>query len=284
MHERRDRARRLAWPALHPRRAHLPRRALVLTLAAALLATGALAAPDPAAATTTAVADQLLELTNADRAARGLRPLRPDARLAAIAEDRAMNLTGATTFGHAAAGGSLSPPLAEQQVQWYGWAENLAWTPGGLRTNTASALYLGWKRSPSHWASLMSPTLNYVGFGAALRASDGHVFASAVFTESRDHTPPSAWITGSARNGRTVTFTWRGSDPALQTHWAGLRDFDAWYRVDDGAWRLLRDNTTSTSICLASRPAGHRYWLMVRARDRAGNAGRTSAPTSVWVP
>ncbi len=70
----------------------------------------------------------------------------------------------------------------------------------------------------------------------------------------------------------------------LQTHWAGLRDLDVWYRVDAGTWRLIRDNTTTTSIVLASRAHGHRYWLRFRPRDRFGNIDVFSAALSVWVP
>ena len=262
-----------------------PRRAITLTLALLFLLTGAVLAPAPeaAATTTSSVATTLLRLTNADRAARGLRPLRADSRLATIARSRAANLTTASTFSHAAAGGSLSTTLTRAGIQWYAWAENLAYMPGGLRTSTAAALYSAWKRSSSHWATLMSRTLNYVGFGVAVRASDGRVFASAVFTESRDHTRPGARFDSATRSGSTVTFTWHGWDPRLQSHWAGLRDFDAWYRVDSGTWRLIRDNTTGTSIRLGSRASGHRYWLMVRARDRVGNLGRKVA-ASVWVP
>jgi hypothetical protein len=131
---------------------------------------------------------------------------------------------------------------------------------------------------------LMSRTMNYVGFGIAVRRSGGQVYASAVFTESRDHTAPTARIDDVTRSGTAITFTWHGRDPLLQTHWAGLRDYDAWYRVDGGAWRLIRDNTTATSLRLASRAHGHRYWLKVTARDRAGNVGRQSAAVSVWVP
>ncbi len=263
-----------------------PRRATIIALAVALLLAGAAAAPAPTAAatTTSSVAATLLRLTNSARTAHGLRPLVGDTRLAAIAHERAVRLTTATTFGHAAAGGSLTGPLKRAGVQWYAWAEDLAWMPGGLRSTTAANIFSMWRRSASHWSALMSRTLNYVGFGVALRSPDGRVYASAVFTESRDHTPPGAKIDRVTRSGTTVTFTWHGYDAKLQSHWAGLRDFDVWYRVDGGAWRLIRDNTTSTSIRLASRASGHRYWLMVRARDRANNIGRTSAPVSVWVP
>jgi uncharacterized protein YkwD len=268
-----------------------PARALRLRAAASALAftvvlTGVAAMPLRASVSTTAtsVATTLLSMTNADRVARGLRPLRADTALAWIARDRATNLTTASTFSHSAAGQSLSSSLDQARIQWYAWAENLAYTVGGLRSSTAAAIYSRWKGSPGHWAALMSRTLNYVGVGVAVRSSDGRVFACAVFTESRDHTAPGARIDSVSRSGTTVTFAWHGYDAPLQTHWAGLRDFDVWYRVDDGAWKLIRDNTTATSIRLTSRAPGHRYWLMVRARDRAGNVGRTSSPLSAWVP
>jgi uncharacterized protein YkwD len=256
---------------------------VVLASLAALLA---VAAPPPVAAATTAssVEASLLAMTNRDRAARALRPLRRDARLASIAGERAGNLAAASTFSHAAAGGSLSTPLAAASVQWYRWAETIAWWPGGLRSTTAASIYRAWKSSPTHWATLMSKTLNYVGFGVAVRASDGRVFASGVYTESRDHTRPRAKVTGASRSGTTITFTWRGSDPPLQTHWARLRDFDVWLRRDGGTWRLIRDNTTARSVRLANRARGHRYELMVRSRDRVGNLSRKSAPVGIWVP
>jgi len=258
--------------------------ALAVVLVAALSVAGL--GPPPAAAATSAssVAASLLARTNRDRGARGLKPLRLDSRLAGIAGDRSSNLADAASFSHSAAGGSLSTPLKRVGVQWYAWAENIAWMPGGLTTSTAASIYRAWRNSSSHWRALMSHTLNYVGFGVAVRSSDGRVFASAVFTESRDHSAPHARVDRATRSGATITFTWHGSDPSLQTHWAHLRDFDVWYRVDGGGWSLIRDNTTATSLRLSSRAPGHRYELMVRARDRAYNVGPQSEPLGVWVP
>lgn len=264
------------------------RRGALATLLALVVALGAAAAhPLPAAATgvsPTSAEASLLAWTNRDRAALGLRPLRSDPPLAAIAGTRADSLSGVSTFSHDAAGGDLAPALARAGVPWYAWGENIARWPGGLTSTTIAGIYGAWRTSPSHWEMLMSPTMNYVGFGLTARSSDGQVFASAVFTEARDHSAPSARIDGATRSGTTITFAWRGYDAPLQTHWAGLRDFDVWYRVDGGAWRLVRDNTTATTLRLGSRAPGHRYWLMVRARDRAGNVGRQSTPVSVWVP
>lgn len=268
-----------------PRRTSRRLSALVAaTLAVVVVAAGIAPAPAAAAVTPATVEASILALVNKERSARGLRPLRRDLPLAAIADERVANLVGATTFSHAAAGGSLTTSLTAARVQWYRWGEVLAWRSGGVTSYTAAAIVGGWKRSSTHWAALMSRTFNYVGFGVAVRPSDGRVFAAGVLTESKDHTAPGAKIASATRSGTTIAFTWRGYDPPLQTHWAGLRDFDVWYRVDGGTWRMIRDNTTATSIKLSSRARGHRYELMVRARDRVNNVGAKSAPVGIWVP
>jgi uncharacterized protein YkwD len=261
-------------------------RALLTTLACVVALGAATLRPVPAAASVSSAAAQasLLAWTNRDRAVLGLVPLHPDPALAVIAGTRADNLAASSTFSHAAAGGDMAPALAAGGVQWFAWGENIAHWPGGLDSATVAGIYRAWRGSAEHWSILTSPTMNYVGFGLAVRRSDGSVFASTVFTESRDHTAPGARIDGARRDGTTITFAWHGRDPLLQSHWAGLRDYDAWYRVDGGAWRLIRNDTTATSLRLAARAPGHRYWLKVQARDRAGNVGRTSTPVSIWVP
>jgi uncharacterized protein YkwD len=264
--------------------ARRPALALLLAVLALLGGTTAVPASVTAATTPASLEASLLTWTNRDRAALGLRPLRLDGRLAEIAGDRAANLVASGSFSHQAAGSSLSTTLDRAGVQWYAWSENIGWWGGGPTLAAASALYGAWRASAHHWAALMSASLNYVGFGVAHRPSDGRLFASAVLTESKDHTTPRAKVETVSRSGTAITFTWRGWDPVLQSHGAGLRDFDVWYRVDAGAWRLVRDNTTATSLRLTGRASGHRYWLAVRPRDRALNIGPLSSPLSVWVP
>ncbi len=120
--------------------------------------------------------------------------------------------------------------------------------------------------------------------GLAYRWSAHATYASIVFTESRDHTPARAAMVDSGRIGTTAWFRWRGYDPLLQTHTAGLRNFDVEYKVGSGTWRIIRSGTTSTSISLYSRPRGHYYYLRVRARDRNGNVGAWSTPMRVGIP
>jgi uncharacterized protein YkwD len=258
---------------------------LLAVLAALVLAVAGIG-PAPAAAATTpsTLEAALLTWTNRDRAALGLRPLRLDTRLAGIADERAASLASAGSFSHQAAGPSLSATLDGAGVQRYAAAENIGWWGGGPTLATAAALYRAWQASAVHRAALMSASLNYVGFGLAHRPSDGRLFASTLFTEARDRTAPRATMETATRSGTTVTFTWRSVDPRLQSHWAGMRDVDVFYRVDAGPWRLVRDDTTATTLRLAGRAPGHRYWLAVRPRDRAFNAGPLASPISVWVP
>ena len=75
------------------------------------------------------------------------------------------------------------------------------------------------------------------------------------------------------------------SSPRMPTEdTAGFRDFDVEYRIDGGAWRLVRDNTTATGTSWTSRQPGHTYWVRVRGRDRAGNSSAWSKPMGVTVP
>ena len=216
--------------------------------------------------------------------ARYLQPLRLDPALRTLARERAANLVAASAFSHAAAGGDIGAALRADYIQYWSAGEDIAWTNAPWGSTAASWIYRGLRGSPVHWALMMSRTFNYVGVGAGERQRDGRTFVSIIFTESRDHTPPIASMRSATRSGTTVTFKWYGRDRLLQTHTAGFRDFDVEYRVDEGAWRLVRDNTTSTGTTWASRPRGHTYWVRVRGRDRAGNVSSWSAPLGLHVP
>ena len=104
-----------------------------------------------------------------------------------------------------------------------------------------------------------------------------------MFVEAPDSSPPDAHLTGAGAAGRTVFFTWTGRDGQLQTHTAGLRDFDVQYRVDDGPWFTIRTHTTATQILLAGRSAGHAYSVRVRDRDRRNNLSPWSSTRTVRV-
>jgi uncharacterized protein YkwD len=237
----------------------------------------------PSSPTSRTVASYLISWTNRDRIARGLRPLRQWTTLRSVATERAETLASLGTLSHTAAG-SLSSQLTSAGAQYYSWGEDLGWSSYPWGYDVAKSLYDMWKRSSTHWALLMSTRYNYFGVGLAYRWSAHATYASIVFTESRDHTGARASIVDHGRTGTTAWFRWRGYDPLLQTHTAGLRNFDVGYKVDSGTWRIIRSGTTSTSISLSSRPRGHYYYLRVRARDRNGNVGSWSGSARVWIP
>lgn len=237
----------------------------------------------PTSPTARTVEGYLITWTNRDRVARGLRPLRYWGALRSVATTRAETLASLGTLSHTAAG-NLSSQLTNAGVQYYSWGEDLGWSSYPWGYDVAKSLYSMWKHSSSHWALLMSSRFNYFGVGLAYRWSAHATYASIVFTESRDHTPARAAMTGHGRIGTTAWFTWSGYDPRLQTHTAGLANFDVQYKVDSGTWRIIRSGTTSTSIKLYSRARGHYYAVRVRARDRNGNVGAWSSLSRVWIP
>ena len=105
-----------------------------------------------------------------------------------------------------------------------------------------------------------------------------------MFSESKDHTAPTARNVSLTRTGTTIRFAWTGADRRLQTHTAGLRSFDVRYRVDSGTWRTIRNDTTAKALTLYSRPHGHWYSFRVQSADRRGNLSKWTSTIRIWVP
>ena len=180
--------------------------------------------------------------------------------------------------------GSLSYQLGTRRVRWFRYGEDIGYSTRAWTVEAAKHIYAMWKASPVHRSEMMSRYFNYIGLGLAYRSSSRRTFASAVFAETVDHTGARSYFTKATRSGTDVRWSWTGADVALQTHTAGLRDFDLQYRVDSGRWMTLRTGTASTSVILAGRVPGRSYALRIRATDRRGNIGMWSAPLPVWVP
>jgi uncharacterized protein YkwD len=264
------------------------RRRLGLLLAGALAVTmilGTSPAPvDAATATPASLSAEMIRQINKQRTSRGLVVYRTDARLNALAQERAGNMASKGVLSHAAAGGSVGAALDARRIQWYAYGEVIGWSGYPWSNQAVSHLVSMWMGSSGHRPLILSSRYNYVGAGLAYRSADGTTWASVVFTESRDHTAPLASVTGSSVSGTTIRFAWSGKDRRLQTHTAGLRSFDVQYRVDGGAWRTIRDNTDATSITLRYRARGHSYSIRVQSADRRGNLSAWTSAKTVWVP
>jgi uncharacterized protein YkwD len=233
------------------------------------------------AATATAPERQIMTDINEARAARGLVPLRSDWRLWVLADDRAKAMASADVLSHGVAG-SIESSLDRRGIQSYRRGEVIAYSSMSGSAGAAHLFEL-WASSPPHWALLTSGSFNYLGVGLATSGS-GRTYGSIVLTESKDRTGARARVVSATVTGDDIRWTWRGSDPRLQTHTAGLRDFAVQLRTDRGSWRTVTTATTSTRRTILNRPGGHWYGLRVRARDRAGNVGPWSAELRVWVP
>ncbi len=104
-----------------------------------------------------------------------------------------------------------------------------------------------------------------------------------MFSESPDHTSARATVINVSRSGDDIVWKWSGYDPVLQTHTAGLRDFDVQVRQGSNDWTTFRNDTTSRSLTLYDRAAGT-YGLRVRATDRRGNVGPWTAEKRISIP
>ncbi len=254
-----------------------------LAAIAALLLLFAVAPAPTGAATTNDYEHQLLGLINQARVANGLLPLAGSANLWSLAGTRADRMAGRNVLSHTVAG-DLRSQIGAKRIPYYGFGEDIGYTPAARGSAAVADLFRMWKASPQHWQLMMSPKYNYVGIGLAYRASGRRTFGSIVFTESRDLTGSRARIVSARRVGSVVIWTWQGWDPRLQSHTAGLNDFDVQRRNDHGRWFTPLRSTSRTSYVRYHAAHGHTYSLRVRARDKMGNVGPWSSEIRISVP
>lgn len=256
---------------------------IAATLAASFVtALGPIAHPSPVAASTAdSMESMIVSLVNAERTKLGLVPLRLHSGLISLAGDRAAYMASIGAMQHISC---LSCTLNARGIQWYSAGEVIASNNYPWGSQAAQVVFNGWMSSSTHRAILMSSRYNYIGVGVAYRSANGSTYASAVLTESRDRTKPWARMVISARSGTSVYWRWEGADTLLQTHTAGLRNFDVQYRVGTGSWVTIRYGTTARSLYLTGRAHGHWYGVRVRARDNLGYVSYYTAEMRIWVP
>ena len=85
------------------------------------------------------------------------------------------------------------------------------------------------------------------------------------------------------RTGARLTWPWTGADAPLQTHTAGLRDYQVQARRRQRARGHVRQPTDDDLATVAVH-AGALVRPPVRATDRAGNVGPWSKELRIWVP
>lgn len=137
---------------------------LVLPAAATAACAGAPEAPGPAARAIT------LCLLNAERAGRGLRPLRSQRALALAASRHAGDMVARAYFSHSSPTGvdvvgriRRTGYLRARRTWRLG--ENIAWGSGAQAS--PAAVVAGWMQSPPHRANVLSKRFREVGIGIA---------------------------------------------------------------------------------------------------------------------
>jgi len=249
----------------------------------AVLALLLFVAPATASTTVSSQEHRILDQINAERAARGLRPLRADIRVWDLAGDRAARMASTGVMSHTIAG-SLGTSLTARGVRRWSYGEDIGYSTAARGIASTNELFSLWRASPDHWALMMSSRYNYVGIGLAFRSSTGQTYGSIVFIEGLDRSGPVATMLSVTRTGHDIRWTWTATDALLQTHMSGVAGYQIQTRTDLGAWHTVASLSRATSRTVHGNASRHTYGVRVRPIDRAGNRGSWSRELRIWVP
>ena len=189
-----------------------------------LMSLGVVFAPVAQASTTDSMNAWLLSSINSDRDAVGLRALRLDSRLAALANERANYMAGTGQLSHPK---DIGAAVESVGVRPYFAGEAIGDTNASFGIPAVQYIYNLWRGSSEHWGLITSDRFNYIGVGVAYSASSGQTFSSLVFAEAPDSSAPVASITRLGPQGLDDQHRLGGARrPSPDAHcWhAGLRD------------------------------------------------------------
>lgn len=118
-------------------------------------------APPPAAAPNASVAQQILDLVNAERVAAGCGALTADARLDAAAQGHAEDMKANGYFSHTSLDGrSMSDRISAAGYRFTAAGENIAQGYGN-----AQSVMQGWMNSSGHKANILNCSYRHLGVG-----------------------------------------------------------------------------------------------------------------------
>lgn len=131
------------------------------------------------AQTNPTVAEELLQLVNAERQRVGASPLVLNDQLTQAAQRHAQDMATSGRMGHTGSDGStLGSRLDDTQYLWSTIGENVA-----MGHPTAAAVMAGWMSSPGHRQNILNPAFTELGIGSAVGA--GHLYWTQVFARPR---------------------------------------------------------------------------------------------------
>ncbi|RVW02537.1 CAP domain-containing protein [Rhodococcus spongiicola] len=120
----------------------------------------------------TAVVQEIVSATNAERRARGLRPLAVDSALTGIAQGWSNVMATTGNLRH-------NPSYTRDMRPGWTWAaENII---NGRPPESGTDLVRRWMNSPGHRANILNPDFTHIGVGYATSGSDGRHYATQNF-------------------------------------------------------------------------------------------------------
>jgi uncharacterized protein YkwD len=140
------------------------------------------AEPPAAGGGASAIANTIVQMTNAERSNAGLPVLRSSAQLMEAARLHADQMARLGRLEHVLSGAQYPRPedrLAAAGYQWSSYAENIA-----MGQSTAAAAMDGWMHSSGHRANILSTSNTEIGVGYA-RDSAGRPYYVQVFGRPR---------------------------------------------------------------------------------------------------
>lgn len=123
------------------------------------------------AATVAKASDATLCLLNRERAARGLKPLRLDAKLGKAARNHSLDMVKRGYFEHNSPNGRtpfqrmLATKYVPKGASWT-LGENIGW--GTEELAQPAALVRAWMKSPGHRRNILNPRFREIGIGIAI--------------------------------------------------------------------------------------------------------------------
>lgn len=127
-------------------------------------------APAPPAGDDSAVQQEVLALTNQERAANGCPALALNGQLNVAADNHSEDMAARNYFDHSSPEGEgPGARIADAGYQGRGWGENIA-----VGYGSAASVVEGWMNSPGHRANILNCGYNELGVGYAQGASNGY--------------------------------------------------------------------------------------------------------------
>lgn len=143
--------------------------------------------PSPNLDYESAIAVEILALTNAERVTAGLVPLLSDTLLASVAHSHSFDMLTNDYFSHEdRTGCSSSCRATNAGYSWSTVGENIYMMSGYNldAKKTAQMIVDGWMNSSGHRANILRPAFTHAGIGVFVRGKD--VYSTALYAKPRN--------------------------------------------------------------------------------------------------